>query len=142
MKMINFKNIGVNLAEWIASFIGSWTFIIIQTIIVITWIILNTLAYINHYDPYPFILLNLFFSTEAAYATPLILMASINQSAKESVKMARNTNMIKTFEKMLGKLDQDINMDKVSLKDHEELKKEIQEIKQLLIKLTKKNGKS
>ena len=138
---MNFKRIGILLADWIASFIGSWTFIIIQTIIVITWIIINTLAYFMHFDPYPFILLNLFFSTEAAYATPLILMASINQSAKESVKMTRNTNMIKTFEKMLAKLDQDINMDKVSLKDHEELKIEIQEIKQLLIKLTK-DGKN
>jgi hypothetical protein len=101
--------------------------------------------FINFYwDPtYPFILLNLFFSTEAAYATPLILMANINQSSKESIKMARNTSMIKKFEVMLEKLDQDINIDKVSLKDHQELKQEMQEIKKLLIKLTKqKNGKS
>ena len=117
--------------------------LIIQSIIVLAWIIVNIIVFIKHFDPYPFILLNLFFSTEAAYATPLILMANINQSSKESIKMARNTSMIKKFEIMLEKLDQDINIDKVSLQDHQELKKEIQEIKQLIIKLTKqKNGKN
>ena len=143
MKHTSLKKIGIEFADWIASFIGSWTFIIIQTIIVIAWIVLNTIAYFLHFDPYPFILLNLFFSTEAAYATPLILMANINQSSKENIKMVRNTNMIKTFEKMLEKLDQDINIDKVSLKDHQDLKKDILELKQLIIKQNKQqNGKN
>ena len=141
--MTKFKQIGIKFADSIVNFIGSWKFIIIQSIIVLAWIIVNIIVFIKHFDPYPFILLNLFFSTEAAYATPLILMANINQSSKESIKMARNTSMIKKFEIMLEKLDQDINIDKVSLQDHQELKKEIQEIKQLIIKLTKqKNGKN
>jgi uncharacterized membrane protein len=136
------KKIGTRFADKIVNFIGSWTFIIIQSVVVLAWIIINIIAFANHFDPYPFILLNLFFSTEAAYATPLILMANINQSKKETQRSTRNTTMIKTFEKMLEKLDQDINMDKVSLKDHQELKKEISELKQLIIKQNKQNGKS
>jgi len=137
--MKNFKKVGTRFADNIVNFIGSWNFIIIQSVFVLIWIILNITVVIAHFDPYPFILLNLFFSTEAAYATPLILMANINQASKESIKMTRNTNMIKTFEKMLEKLDQDINIDKVSLKDHQELKKELQEIKQLIINQNGKN---
>ena len=137
--MKKIKQIGTKFADKIVNFIGSWTFIIIQSIVVFIWIIINIAAYTGHFDPYPFILLNLFFSTEAAYATPLILMANINQSLKESNRNIRNTNMIKTFEKMLEKLDQDINIDKVSLNDHKELKQEIHELKQLIIK---QNGKS
>jgi len=139
---MNLKKIGTKFADNIVNFIGSWTFIIIQSIVVLIWIIINIIVFVNHFDPYPFILLNLFFSTEAAYATPLILMANINQSAKETHRNIRNTNMIKTFEKMLEKLDQDINIDKVSLKDHQELKQDILEIKQLIIKQNKQNGKS
>src|SRR5579872_5947747 len=62
-------------AEALARFLGTGRFIVGQTVIVIGWIILNTLGLINHWDPYPFILLNLAFSTQAAYAAPLILLA-------------------------------------------------------------------
>jgi hypothetical protein len=140
--MTRFKKIGTQFADNIVNFIGSWTFIIIQSVVVLIWIAFNIIAYANHFDPYPFILLNLFFSTEAAYATPLILMANINQSKKETQRSTKNTTMIKTFEKMLERLDQDINIDKVSLKDHQELKQEILELKQLIIKQNKQNGKS
>ncbi len=54
---------------------GSWSFIIIQTLIVIVWMTLNIVGIFMQWDPYPFILLNLLFSTQAAYAAPIIMMS-------------------------------------------------------------------
>lgn len=76
------KTIGIWLADKIASGIGSWTFIIIQSIILTTWVVLNAL-HVASFDPYPFILLNLFLSFEAAYATPLLLMSSNRSTARD-----------------------------------------------------------
>ena len=71
---------GARIADAVTSFMGSWRFIILQTVIVIVWISGN-IYLLFHYDPYPFILLNLAFSTQAAYAAPLILLAG-NRSAQ------------------------------------------------------------
>jgi uncharacterized membrane protein len=65
---------------------GSWRFIIIQTGIVAVWIALNLIAVIYRWDPYPFILLNLVFSTQAAYAAPLILLSQNRQADTDRVK--------------------------------------------------------
>ena len=72
--------LGVRVADDVTGFMGSWRFIIIQTVIVVIWITGNVYL-IFHFDPYPFILLNLAFSTQAAYAAPLILLAG-NRSAQ------------------------------------------------------------
>src|SRR5579863_8928397 len=61
-------------SEAIARFLGTGRFLFGQTVLVIGWIILNSIAAFHHWDPYPFILLNLAFSTQAAYAAPLILL--------------------------------------------------------------------
>ena len=71
--------LGVRIANATTGFMGSWKFIVLQTIVVGVWVIGNVYL-IFHFDPYPFIFLNLAFSTQAAYAAPLILLAS-NQSA-------------------------------------------------------------
>jgi uncharacterized membrane protein len=71
--------IGVRIANAVTGFMGSWRFIILQTIFVTIWVVGN-IYLLFHFDPYPFIFLNLAFSTQAAYAAPLILLAS-NQSA-------------------------------------------------------------
>jgi uncharacterized membrane protein len=71
--------LGVRIANAVTGFMGSWKFIILQTIVVALWIAGNVYE-LFHFDPYPFIFLNLAFSTQAAYAAPLILLAS-NQSA-------------------------------------------------------------
>jgi len=71
---------GARIADVVTSFMGSWRFIILQTVIVVLWISGNVYL-LFHYDPYPFILLNLAFSTQAAYAAPLILLAG-NRSAQ------------------------------------------------------------
>jgi len=70
-------------AERAARFFGTPQYIVGQTVIVVFWIILNSLAVIRHWDPYPFILLNLAFSTQAAYAAPLILLAETRQAARD-----------------------------------------------------------
>jgi uncharacterized membrane protein len=72
-------------AERAARFFGTPRYIIGQTLIVIAWIALNSVALIAHWDPYPFILLNLAFSTQAAYAAPLILLAQTRQAARDKV---------------------------------------------------------
>jgi len=74
---------GQRLADSVANGMGSWRFIIIQTIIVALWMILNAVAFIYHWDKYPYILLNLLFSTQAAYAAPIIMMAQNRQSERD-----------------------------------------------------------
>ena len=78
---------GQRIADKVADTIGSWPFIITQTIILITWITLNVIASINHWgwawDVYPFILLNLALSFQAAYSGPVIMMSQNRQSDKD-----------------------------------------------------------
>jgi uncharacterized membrane protein len=73
------------LAERFARFFGTPKFIIGQTIVVIIWIALNAAAVTLRWDPYPFILLNLAFSTQAAYAAPLILLAQTRQADRDKL---------------------------------------------------------
>jgi uncharacterized membrane protein len=73
-------------AEGIARFLGTGRFLAVQTVIVIVWITLNVFAVSLRWDPYPFILLNLAFSTQAAYAAPLILLAQNRQADRDRVQ--------------------------------------------------------
>ena len=70
---------GQKVADLIAAGLGSWPFIIIQTIVLALWIVLNITAVMKRWDPYPFILLNLFLSFQAAYAAPFIMMSQNRQ---------------------------------------------------------------
>jgi uncharacterized membrane protein len=75
---------GDRLADGVANGMGSWRFIIWQTVIVAIWMILNVILITRkEWDPYPFILLNLVFSTQAAYAAPIIMMAQNRQSERD-----------------------------------------------------------
>ena len=76
-------------AERAARFFGTPQYIIGQTLIVIAWIALNSVALMSHWDPYPFILLNLAFSTQAAYAAPLILLAQTRQADRDKVALGQ-----------------------------------------------------
>ncbi len=80
---IEISSVGQRLADSVASGMGSWRFIIIQTIIVAVWMSLNVVGFVHHWDAYPFILLNLLFSTQAAYAAPIIMMAQNRQSDRD-----------------------------------------------------------
>lgn len=76
---------GNRLADAVANSMGSWRFIIVQTILVVLWMGLNTMAFIQHWDVYPFILLNLVFSTQAAYAAPIIMMSQNRQNERDRI---------------------------------------------------------
>ena len=75
--------LGQRIADRVADTIGSWPFIIIQSILLVVWIVLNITAWIKGWDPYPFILLNLMLSFQAAYAGPVIMMSQNRQSSKD-----------------------------------------------------------
>ncbi|MBM2616293.1 DUF1003 domain-containing protein [Actinoplanes sp. LDG1-06] len=80
------RSFGQRLADSVTAAFGSWNFIVVQTAIVSSWILLNAVAFFRHWDPYPFILLNLLFSTQAAYAAPLILLSQNRQADTDRVK--------------------------------------------------------
>lgn len=77
-------------AEKFARFFGTPTYLLWQTAIVAVWIVLNGVAFSFRWDPYPFILLNLVFSTQAAYAAPLILLAQNRQADRDKAEMERD----------------------------------------------------
>ena len=105
---------GERVADHVAAFIGSWPFIIIQSVIFLIWVVINTLWLLSAYqfDPYPFILFNLFMSAEAAYASPLILMSQNRQAERDRVQAQHDydTNIaakeeIETILKELGRIE-------------------------------------
>src|SRR5579884_1355875 len=75
--------LGQRVADKVASTVGSWPFIIIQSCILAVWLVLNSIAFIYHWDPYPFILLNLMLSFQAAYSAPFVMMSQNRQAEKD-----------------------------------------------------------
>jgi uncharacterized membrane protein len=79
-----------NFAERIARFFGTSRYLVFQTVVVVVWILINVTAVALRFDPYPFILLNLVFSTQAAYAAPLILLAQNRQADRDRAETERD----------------------------------------------------
>lgn len=77
---------GQRIADGVAATMGSWRFIITQSIVLAAWVVLNVIAFIQHWDPYPFILLNLALSFQAAYAAPIIMMSQNRQAEKDRLQ--------------------------------------------------------
>jgi len=111
---------GDRLADSVANGMGSWRFIIYQTVIVAVWMILNVVLHKYYrWDEYPFILLNLVFSTQAAYAAPIIMMAQNRQSQRDRVQADEDfhTNVeakkeIEQLQMLLNKIEID-KLDKI-----------------------------
>ena len=80
------SSLGERASDWIAATVGSWRFIIGQSILLVVWIILNITAWVNHWDPYPFILMNLFLSMEAAFTAPIIMMSQNRQASRDRLE--------------------------------------------------------
>lgn len=78
--------LGARIADRVTGFLGSWLFLVIQSALVVLWIVGNVIL-LFHFDPYPFILLNLAFSTQAAYAAPLILLAGNRASQRDRLTL-------------------------------------------------------
>ena len=77
---------GQRIADRVANRMGSWRFIIYQSLIVALYVMLNFIGFARHWDPYPFILLSLLFSAQAAYAAPIIMMSQNRQSERDRVQ--------------------------------------------------------
>lgn len=71
------------LADRVSLFVGSWDFLIIQTTLIVGWLVWNTLPGYPHFDPYPFVFLTLILSLQAAYAAPIIMMAQNRQGERD-----------------------------------------------------------
>lgn len=128
------KNFGIDLADKITSFVGSWKFIILQSVILIAWMIININNMVE-FDPYPFILMNLFLSAQAAYATPMILMSGNRQSEKDrrellkDLRVDQDTNtVVSSMLEILKDIEEDIKLDKQAIKDHAEILSELKKL--------------
>jgi uncharacterized membrane protein len=119
---------GQHIADAVATGMGSWKFIIWQSVFVIIWMVLNVIGFVRHWDAYPFILLNLIFSTQAAYAAPIIMMSQNRQSERDRVQAQDDYQCnldakleIESLQKQLNKIETE-KLDKI-LAMLEEMKK-------------------
>ncbi len=87
------RTYGQRAADRVALVMGSWKFVIIQTAVLSVWVVLNVTAYIYHWDPYPFILMNLVLSLQAAYTAPIIMMSQNRLAEKDRIE-AHNDYMV------------------------------------------------
>lgn len=78
--------LGQRAADTIARIVGSWRFIIAQSLLLTIWALLNITAWIQHWDPYPFILMNLLLSLQAAYTAPMIMMSQNRKAVRDRVE--------------------------------------------------------
>jgi uncharacterized membrane protein len=91
--------LGERVADKASTGIGSWTFLIVQSILIVIWVPLNVIGLINHWDPYPFILLNLCFTIQAAYTGPILLLAGNRQAQKDRLRLEHTAEVAETAEK-------------------------------------------
>jgi uncharacterized membrane protein len=96
---------GEHVAISVAQIVGSWTFIIVQSLFLAAWIVLNVVGWVRHWDPYPFILLNLALNVIASYTAPLILMAQNRDAERDRLMMhedfATNRQVASDVDKVL-----------------------------------------
>lgn len=132
-KKINWqgRNLGERASDFIAENVGSWRFIIIQTVILLLWLAANIYAWLNVWDPYPFILLNLVLSFQAAFTAPIIMMSQNRQSQ---------------IDRLRAKHDYDINIkaeleiELLHTKIDEMREKEIKKLIEIISDLEKKSA--
>ncbi|HSD09027.1 DUF1003 domain-containing protein [Flavobacterium sp.] len=118
---------GSRLADSVANGMGSWRFIILQTVFIIVWMGLNLIGYINHWDAYPFILLNLVFSTQAAYAAPIIMMSQNRQSERDRIQAQSDYQTNKEAKLEIEALA--LRLDKIEVEKLDKIIKILEEIK-------------
>jgi uncharacterized membrane protein len=109
-QMVDNYSLGDKVADWVAAGMGSWKFIIGQSILLVIWIVLNVTAYVQQWDPYPFILLNLALSFQAAYAAPFIMMSQNRQAAIDRVAMQNDFRINAKAELEIELLHQKIDL--------------------------------
>ena len=118
--------LGSRIADKVTGFMGSWRFIIIQTIVVACWVAGNVYL-LFHFDPYPFIFLNLAFSTQAAYAAPLILLASNRAAVRDRL----------TLEHAAAQADVEEKQNERLLRGNTEILKKVEQLEERILGLEK-----
>jgi uncharacterized membrane protein len=122
-------------AEALARFLGTGRFLVAQTVLVIGWIILNVVGLVHHWDPYPFILLNLAFSTQAAYAAPLILLAQNRQDDRDRANIERDREVAARTQADTEFLARELAAVRLALSDvvtHEDLDDSLERLAKLI----------
>jgi uncharacterized membrane protein len=112
---------GEKIADRVAAVMGSWPFIIIQSVILAIWIVLNITAFMEQWDPYPFILLNLALSFQAAYAAPIIMMSQNRQDSKDRLRGELDYAVNRRAESEIQALSRKLNVLGEKMEDVEEL---------------------
>lgn len=126
------------VSESIARFLGTGRYLAIQTIVVVVWILLNVGAFAWQWDPYPFILLNLAFSTQAAYAAPLILLAQNRQENRDRVSLEedrRRAEQTKADTEYLARELAALRLAVGEVATRDYLRRELEEIRDLIADL-------
>jgi uncharacterized membrane protein len=125
-----------NFTESIARFFGTGSYLLIQTLVVIVWILLNIFAIGLRWDPYPFILLNLAFSTQAAYAAPLILLAQNRQENRDRVTLDQDRRRAEETKADTEYLARELAALRLAIGDvaktRESLRRELEDLRDLL----------
>jgi uncharacterized membrane protein len=128
-------------AEKAARFFGTPQYIVGQTLVVAAWIILNSIALIHHWDPEPFILLNLGFSTQAAYAAPLILLAETRQAERDKISAVttekRHDEMERTAAERVAALKAETDRLQQLLTSNTDLTRQDKELTEQVAELTR-----
>jgi len=131
-------------SESIARFLGTGRYLAIQTVLVIIWILLNLFAISLQWDPYPFILLNLAFSTQAAYAAPLILLAQNRQENRDRVSLEedrRRAEQTKADTEYLARELAAVRLAVGEVATRDYLRRELEEVIELLNELQQTKSK-
>lgn len=115
--------LGDKASDILTEFMGSWGFIVVFSIGIGSWIIANILMFVNHWDPYPFILLNLMLSCLSAYQAPIILMSQNRQADRDRIT---------------AKYDYAVN--RKAEREIQDMQKDLDEIKHLLKEMSKKKA--
>jgi uncharacterized membrane protein len=132
--------VGQRVADTVAATMGSWNFIIIQSAILLIWIALNLTAYVKNWDPYPFILLNLALSFQAAYAAPFIMMSQNRQQDIDRLAAASDYKINIKAELEIELLHQ--KLDNIRETEILRLTEEVRSLTTLLMKSEENHGRS
>jgi uncharacterized membrane protein len=116
-------------SDAVARTVGSWKFIIIQSVLLSIWVVVNVLALVRQWDPYPFILMNLVLSLQAAYTAPIIMMSQNRQAARDRIEAHEDFLINQKAEEEIRAI-----LDHLAAQD-----RAMEEMHQLLLKLTAAN---
>jgi uncharacterized membrane protein len=103
-------SMGMRIADAVVATVGSWRFIVIQSVLLILWLLANIMGWVKAWDPYPFILLNLLLSFQAAYTAPIIMMAQNRQSEIDRMKAQQDYDVNLKAELEIELLHQKIDL--------------------------------